>query len=161
MATGKRSQRSIAPHAPARFQLFSEPKLPFLSRDSASIHTRQNQDRIMADDQRPTASKSSTDSGSDMSAPRQQQEALHHSQAQSPLHQTFQTPTSQNATSLDRLQVLDVPMGVPLREIGLANPRGDFPARRRQHEMEMHPDLLFDELSWEKAKAVAPGSKGR
>ncbi|EJK53860.1 hypothetical protein THAOC_26621 [Thalassiosira oceanica] len=77
---------------------------------------------MVDDDQRPAASKSSP-----------------------PPHQT-QIQTSQNATSLDRLQALDIPMGVPLREIGLANPRRDFAARRRNHEMEMHPDLLFDDL---------------
>ncbi|EJK57640.1 hypothetical protein THAOC_22295 [Thalassiosira oceanica] len=127
----------------------------------------------MVDDQHPTGSKSSpsmmsvgqcnprrlvrrgvqrpctlfldSDSGSGGSAPSQQKTSLH-SQSQSPPHQTQQLQTPQNATSLDRLQAIDIPMGVPLREIGLVNPRRDFAARRRNHEMEMHPDLIFDDL---------------
>jgi len=69
-------------------------------------------------------------------SPPSQQQTSHQSQAQVP---------QRNAT-YHSLQVLDIPTGVPLREFGLANPRSDFATRRRNHEVEMHPDLLFDDL---------------
>ena len=78
--------------------------------------------------------------------PTTEEQTSHQSQAEIPQSQTRRSPTSQNATSLDSLQVLDIPTGVPLREFGLANPRSDFATRRRNHEVEMHPDLLFDDL---------------
>lgn len=158
---------------PTHFQYFSQSLLiareraqfgPSLPSHAAKIKLKNMAD----DDQRPTSSKSrpsevdqrsprrsvrrsvqrphSTflDSGSGGSAPRQQQTS-HQSQAQVPQSQT-RSPTSQNATS-HSLQVLDIPTGVPLREFGLTNARSDFATRRQNHEMEMHPDLLFDPLS--------------
>lgn len=167
--------RAIDPHPnPTHFHFFISKTSSCLLSARAQPpqqHTTPKQDWRMVDDQRPTASKSrpsmrvsqrnprrlvrrsvqrpstlflDSDSGSGGSAPRQQ-ETSHRSQAQSPPYQT-QIPTPQKATSLDRLQAIHIPMGVPLREIGLANPRRDFAARRRNHEMEMHPDLLFDDF---------------
>ena len=159
---------------PTHFQYFSQSLLiareraqfgPSLPSHAAKIKLKNMAD----DDQRPTSSKSrpskadqrsprrsvrrsvqrshSTflDSSSGGSAPSRQQTS-HQSQAEIPQSQTRRSPTSQNATSLDSLQVLDIPTGVPLREFGLINARSDFVTRRRNHEMEMHPDLLFDDL---------------
>ncbi|EJK53141.1 hypothetical protein THAOC_27480, partial [Thalassiosira oceanica] len=90
------------------------------SRPSMRVGQRNPRRLVRQSVQRPSTLFLDSASGSGGSAPRQQ-ETSHRSQGQSRAHQT-------------------------LREIGLANPRRDFAVRRRNHEMEMHPDLLFDDF---------------